>query len=332
MNCHIHRASQADARCFHCNKAICVACTSTTSVEASCKPCAERVALKRRRAALLKGAVFAAVTVSAVVGVVTFAKNYQPSFNYGKYAYEVRRLSDALGQQPCDEGSLSMLLEVMKEAGDIKGIDDKIHTFQTACNKTPWLPWLTTDYGSHTLKVKSLALALAKEPCHRKKTVELLDEMLNAGDHRGVIERADNFLGKCGEMEQVHWKKFAGHKGLSEFDAAIAEASKLIAADPQDRDYPWWRGDAHFMKGDYQAALTDYLKVKELCPKCLVSWALADAAEKAGTPCLALPHLLQTLELQPDLRNYEQVERRAEALKQRPECRAAVGSGAQATR
>jgi tetratricopeptide (TPR) repeat protein len=320
MPCINHPDRAGEQLCFFCGQRICSACVSTRVAQTACVGCADKELASERRGGLVKAALFGAVALVAIVGVVGFFRSYQPSFNYGKYAFEVKRLGEVQAQSPCDEAPLAMLLEVMKEAGDHKGVDGKLNAFKTTCNKEPWLPWLTTDYGARTLKVKALALALAKEPCDRPKTVELLDQMLGAGDGRGVVERADAFLARCGEMEQVHWKKFGAYKRLSEFDNAIAEATKLMTADPYDRDYPWWRGDAKLLKGDADGAVADYLLVKQLCPDCLVNWALADAYEKAGKACEGIPHLQASLDNHPNLRNANEVERRIGALKQRADC------------
>ncbi len=170
------------------------------------------------------------------------------------------------------------------------------------------------DYGRFAPDVSRLNTQLEREPCDRQKTLGLLDTMVQAGDYRGTLTRADAFFAKCGDMPRLRWLTYAAHKHLSEFDLAAVEAGKLIDSDSGDRDFWWWRGDAYFLGGKYEQALADFKQVQELCPRCTVGWQIADTADKLGRPCDGLAPLRQTLATHPDASDVSALEERVSRL------------------
>ena len=258
----------------------------------------------------------AVVTVVATLG----ASACEPSFDYGPKKYEVRRLKGIYAQQKCSKDALVPLLEVMSEAGDTLGVQKLSAEFTAACGALPWTPWLTHDYGDRLGKVKGLVDALEKEPCDKGRLVKLLDEMVGAGDYRGTLSRADTFFQKCGDLPRARWLTYEAHKRLSEYDAAVAEATKLIDSDRYDRDFWWWRGNAYTLKGDHEKALADFQEVQKLCPTCTVGWQIADATEKLGRPCEGIAALEQVATNHPDARDIDQLRRRIALLQERPDC------------
>lgn len=318
--CTTHPDRPAEGSCFHCAKAICAACTSTRTVEASCLACAEKHAAARRRSTGIKIAAVSALGLAIAVGVVFTVVSAEPSFDYGPKQWEVKRLRGELEKKSCDKDTLVTLLEVMSEAGDSVGVQRQTDAFRAQCGELPWAPWLTFDYGGRLSKVKGLADALEREPCDKGRLVELLDNMVGAGDYRGTLTRAETFFAKCGDLPRARWLTYEAHKRLSEYDAAVAEATKLIAADAYDRDFWWWRGNAYSLKGEHDKALADFQKVAELCPQCTVGWQIADATEKLGRPCEGIAPLKQVVQYHPDANDIEDVLRRIAMLELKPEC------------
>jgi aspartyl protease family protein len=244
----------------------------------------------------------------------------EPSFDYGGKKYEVKRLRTNLAAQPCSKDAFVPLVEVMTEAGDVAGVQQLTAEFTAKCGDLPWTPWLTFDYGARLPKVKSLVDALDKEPCDKGRMVKLLDEMVGAGDYRGTLTKADAFFAKCGDLPRARWLTYEAHKRLSEYDAAIAEATKLIDSDRYDRDFWWWRGNAQFLKGDYEKALADHREVQKLCPECTVGWQIADSTEKLGRPCEGIEPLENVAARHPDAGDIDKLRGRIALLKERPEC------------
>ena len=244
----------------------------------------------------------------------------EPSFDYGVKKYEVKRLQGILAQTPCNKEALVSLLEVMNEAGDTVGVTKQTGTYTAKCGELPWAPWLTHDYGGRLQKVKSLVDALDKEPCDKGRFVQLLDEMVGAGDYRNTLNRSDAFFTKCGDLPRARWLTYEAHKRLSEYDAAIVEATKLIESDRYDRDFWWWRGNAESLKGDHAAALADFQEVQKLCPTCTVGWQIADSVEKLGRPCEGIVPLEGVAIAHPDASDIDQLRRRIALLREKPEC------------
>ena len=260
-----------------------------------------------------------AATVLAALAVAALAA-CQPGFDYGAKKYEVKRLRTNLQAQPCSKDVFVPLVEVMTEAGDAAGVQLLTQEFTSACGELPWTPWLTFDYGGRLSKVKGLIEALDKEPCDKGRMVKLLDEMVGAGDYRGTLQKADAFFTKCGDLPRARWLTYAAHKRLSEYDAAIAEASKLVDSDRYDRDFWWCRGDAYFLKGDHQNALADHQEVQKLCPECTVGWQIADSTEKLGRPCDGIQPLQNVATRHPDASDIDKLNARIASLQQRPDC------------
>jgi aspartyl protease family protein len=115
--------------------------------------------------------------------------------------------------------------------------------------------------------------------------------------------------------------------GLSQWDAAIAEATKLIESDRTNNTYWFWRGRAHAKKGDLEAAVANFRQELALCPSCIGAWDLADALEKLGRPCEAIPPLQTMLALSREHLNATRVEARIADLTARGNCVSEIGQG-----
>ena len=118
--------------------------------------------------------------------------------------------------------------------------------------------------------------------------------------------------------------------GLSEWDAAIEEATKLIESDRTNNTYWFWRGRAHAKKGDLEAAVANFHQELALCPECLGAWDLADALEKLGRPCEAIPPLQTLIRLNEKV-DERRVEARIADLKARGNCPSSPGQGSAKT-
>jgi clan AA aspartic protease (TIGR02281 family) len=187
------------------------------------------------------------------------------------------------------------------------------------------------NYGKLAAEVARHRATLDREPCDRIAIVRLTDAMLRAGDHRGALVAASQFLSRCGELERLHVVMYTAHQRLSEHDAAIAEASKLIEKRPYEPDFWWWRGRSYAEKGDWQRAYEDHTRVTMLCPDCLAQIDRADALEKIGRPCEGIDSLATVSRLRRDVRR-NRIDSRIAVLRARPECRDWAGTGRQVLR
>ena len=151
---------------------------------------------------------------------------------------------------------------------------------------------------------------------------------MRAGDARGTIGQAQEFLTKCGEYPRLRWLTYAAYNQLSEWDLAAAEATKLIESNSYDADYRSWRGITYEKKGDLAKAAEDYQQALILRPGLTdVPLNLADAYEKLGRPCDAILPLAQVVVQHPTVSNIGALQARVEALSTLPQCAWAAGEG-----
>jgi tetratricopeptide (TPR) repeat protein len=182
------------------------------------------------------------------------------------------------------------------------------------------LGWMATrekpyDYGVYVGEVRALQERLTTEPCDRPATLKLTETMLRAGDHRGTLRRAEAFTRQCGDWPRLLWVTYSAHERLSEHDAAIADATRLIELSPNDKDFWWWRAQAYEEKGHYDQAVADYRKSLEMEPRLTgIPFNLANVLEHQGRYCEAMKPIQDFLEYHPDVRDRESIELRLNRL------------------
>lgn len=173
-----------------------------------------------------------------------------------------------------------------------------------------------------------LSKAVDKEPCDRRKILELTELMLQDGDGRGALQRANAFLKKCGEYPRLRWITYESHMQLSEADLAVVEATKLIESSPYDADYHGWRGLAYEQKGDWAHAADDYRQALVFKPRLSdLPINLANMFERMGKPCDAIFPLEQVVYYNPDAQNIDALWARINDLAARGRCGERAGAG-----
>ena len=183
-------------------------------------------------------------------------------------------------------------------------------------------------YGSNVHDIKSLKTKLLEEPCDRPKTREITKLLYRSGVYREVIQYADRFWNKCGKYLRIRWTTYEAHKSLNEWDAAIADATKLIDDDPRDKDFRWWRGIAYAGKEDWKNAARDYEQALQLEPVLRgIPFNLADVYEKMGEACEGIFPLEQFIYYHPRARGIRRVRERVDELYARKSCSTYQGLG-----
>lgn len=186
----------------------------------------------------------------------------------------------------------------------------------------------SSDYGAYNEQVRDLSEQLKREPCDRPKTLDLAGILLKVGDYRRVLLQADAFFTRCGLFSRLLWVTFEAHRHLSEWDAVIADATKLIEESPSDQDFWYWRGSIFAENGQLEQAIRDYSQALEILPSAAgLPFKLADLYERVGRPCDGLFPIEQFLYHQPEARDEQAVSSRLNRLYARPECGALAGSG-----
>jgi aspartyl protease family protein len=175
-------------------------------------------------------------------------------------------------------------------------------------------------------KTAELSAALDREPCDRGKIVQLCESLLRDGEPRQCLTRAEAFFTRCGDFWRLRWATYAAHKGLSEWDPAIADATGLVTQFPDDRDYRIWRGLAYAEKGDTLHAIADYEQALAIEPRLAdVPFNLADAYRKLGRPCDGIFPLEQLSFYNPE--RDANARRRLRELYDDPQCSDRLGTG-----
>jgi tetratricopeptide (TPR) repeat protein len=133
---------------------------------------------------------------------------------------------------------------------------------------------------------------------------------------RGALADTDAYFAKCGDWYRLRWVTYTAYEHVGEHARAVAEASKLIAYDPEDKDYPWWRGLAYEEMGKLDDAIRDYRRTIELAPDIdRIPFNLAGVLEQKGQYCEARKPILQFLSYHPDLEDRPNVTDRLERLR-----------------
>lgn len=175
-------------------------------------------------------------------------------------------------------------------------------------------------------KTGELSAALDKEPCDRQKMLQLCDSLLRDGEPRQCLTRSEAFFTRCGDFWRLRWLTYAAHKRLSEWDPAIADATRLVTQFPDDRDYLIWRGLAYEEKGDTSHAISDYEQAIAIEPRLAdVPFNLADAYRKLDRPCDGIFPLEQLSFYNPD--RDANARRRLRELYDDPKCADRMGTG-----
>ena len=185
----------------------------------------------------------------------------------------------------------------------------------------PEPPDLGFDYGDYSAAVERQRERLAREPCDRTMIIKHAETLFRAGDYRGVTNRANQFFTACGEYPYLRWNTYAAHKRLSEFDEAIADATILIADDPDDVDFWWWRAQTYEQRGKFAEAASDYQQMLRIDPE-LDSTALdlARVLERLGRHCEALAAVEQAIYADPDLDLDSRINHRMTRLREQGKC------------
>jgi tetratricopeptide (TPR) repeat protein len=174
----------------------------------------------------------------------------------------------------------------------------------------------TVDYGGDGALVVQLHNKVAANRCDKRATLELDEALLAAGDPRGTLTDSDAYFAKCGDWYRLRWATYSAYEHLGDHAAAVGEASKLIAHDPEDHDYPWWRGMAYEEMGRLDDAIADYRRSLALSPDLdRIPFNLASALEQKGQFCAAREPIRQFVAFHAAFADHPNVRDRLERLR-----------------
>lgn len=139
--------------------------------------------------------------------------------------------------------------------------------------------------------VLNLALK-ASEGCDHKTIGRLVDWQNRQRLYADSIVAARAFLKRCGESGVLQWRILDAQKHLGQWADAQKTASALIAKEPYDSDYWWWRGEVEDHLEQPVAALADYRQSLANSQSAsggrFAAGRVLDSAKDAGRPCEGL--------------------------------------------
>ncbi len=154
------------------------------------------------------------------------------------------------------------------------------------------------------------------ERCDKHATLEYDEALLSADDPRGALADSEAYFKQCGEWYRLRWVRYTAYEHLGEHAAAVDEATRLIAHDPEDHDYPWWRGIAYEQMGKLDEAIADYRRTLTLSPGIdRIPFNLSNVLEQKGQFCAAREPILSFVEHHPTFADNPTVSDRLERLR-----------------
>ena len=178
------------------------------------------------------------------------------------------------------------------------------------------------DYQGKGAVVEKLQAQLEKEPCDRAAAVELGDLYVGLRLYPQALELTQGFFARCPAYPRLLWVQYSAHKYARNHDAALVDATALIETAPDDKDYWWWRGMVHELRGRMDLAAPDYRQSLALLPRLeSIPFNLAAAYEATGQPCDAALPLQVYLGYHPSVRNAAEISARVKRLLRAPACK-----------
>lgn len=183
-------------------------------------------------------------------------------------------------------------------------------------------------YQNGGAELSRLRKELAQQPCDRGKIIRLGDALLNKDQNREAVEVANDFWKRCGDYPRLRWITRKAHQSLGNFDAAIADSTRLIDSQPRNRNYWAWRGLVYEEMQDWPKAISDFRQALALEPSLIdIPFNLADIYERQGRPCEAIFPLEQVLHHNQVLSNRPQIRQRIVSLYESGKCGDYAGKG-----
>jgi aspartyl protease family protein len=143
--------------------------------------------------------------------------------------------------------------------------------------------------------IRALKSQLAEAPCNARAALKLAEALIDADRHNDVVAVGGQWHAKCGPHVELDWKVFHAYKQLGQWEQALPVVSTIIANDPEDSDYWWWRAEVQEQLERDQAALADYRQSLANSDNyeggAFAAGRIARPARRAGRSCEALSAL-----------------------------------------
>jgi tetratricopeptide (TPR) repeat protein len=137
---------------------------------------------------------------------------------------------------------------------------------------------------------------LQREPCDSVAFGSLATLMEDAGYPREAAKGLESYNRECTQSDEMLEAAYSAYTRVGDHKAAVRVADELVKSDFGNKDYRFWRGNAHEHARDYKAALADYISTLELFPDLSAVAAsqfyqVSLMYDKIGKPCEAISPL-----------------------------------------
>jgi aspartyl protease family protein len=184
------------------------------------------------------------------------------------------------------------------------------------------------DYGGDKIKIERLRKESERDRCDKRATLAYGEALVAAGDHHTALEDAQAFFDKCGDWYRLKWVTYTAHQRLREHARAVEDATALIAHNPTDHDYYWWRAEEYEALGELEKAAADYRQTLVNLPSVgNIPFNLASVYERLGQPCRAIGAIEQFLYFHEDKRLEPEVTSQLQRLAEAGACQRFAGRG-----
>jgi hypothetical protein len=154
------------------------------------------------------------------------------------------------------------------------------------------------------------------ERCDKRATLAYGEELVQEGEFRRALTDADDYFKRCEDWYRLRWVTYSAHEHLGEHALAAAEATKLMAHSPEDKDYVWWRGLAYEEMGRVDDAIADYRRAIQLEPRLdRIPFNLSNLLEQKQQFCEARKPIQQFVEHYPETAHRPAIVDRLERLR-----------------
>jgi hypothetical protein len=99
---------------------------------------------------------------------------------------------------------------------------------------------------------------LAELPCDPRTNLTLVERLIELSRFDDARVAAEASIQRCGVIGQMKWRLTYANQQLRRWQDVTRLAGELIAADPEDSDFWWWRGEGWADGNQPRAALADY--------------------------------------------------------------------------
>ena len=92
----------------------------------------------------------------------------------------------------------------------------------------------------------------------------MADVLLENGYPRDADTALVNFAQRCGESDEILYRRYKALDQASDFSAAVRIADTLVKSNPADAQVRYWRGNAYEKLKDFSHAFADYINTIQL--------------------------------------------------------------------